>query len=32
MYDVVLLVERRLSQLDAEQVTSLHASIDDTVR
>jgi hypothetical protein len=32
MYDVVLLVERRLSQLDAEQVTGLHASIDDTVR
>jgi hypothetical protein len=32
MYDVVLLVERRLSRLDAEQVTSLHSSIDDTVR
>lgn len=32
MYDVVLLVERQLSRLDAEQVTDLHSQIDDTVR
>jgi hypothetical protein len=32
MYDVVLLVERPLSRLDAEQVTGLHGSIDDAVR
>lgn len=32
MYDVVLLVERRLNRLDAGQVTSLHTSIEDTVR
>lgn len=31
MYDVVLLIERNLSQLDAEQVTSLHHDIEDTV-
>jgi hypothetical protein len=32
MYDVVLLVERGLSRLDAEQVTALHDAIEDTVR
>jgi hypothetical protein len=32
MYDVVLLVERGLSRLDAEQVTGLHSEIADTVR
>lgn len=31
MYNVVLLIERGLSRLDAEQVRSLHTSIDDQV-
>lgn len=31
MYDVVLLVERRLSPLDAAQVTGLHDGVQDTV-
>lgn len=31
MYDVVLVIERELSELDAEQVVSLHESIEDTV-
>jgi hypothetical protein len=31
MYDVVLLIEKALSKLDAEQVASLHESLDDTV-
>jgi hypothetical protein len=31
MYDVVLLIERQLSELDAEQVASLHEDIDDPV-
>ncbi len=32
MYDVVLLMERPLSTLDADQVTGLHTDIEDTVR
>ncbi len=32
MYEVVLLIERRLSPLDAEQVVSLHEGIDEPVR
>jgi len=31
MYDVVLLIEKALSKLDAAQVSSLHESLDDTV-
>ncbi|HET7329036.1 MAG TPA: hypothetical protein VFJ14_17330 [Nocardioidaceae bacterium] len=31
MYDVVLLIEKALSKLDAEQVVSLHEELDDTV-
>jgi hypothetical protein len=31
-YDVVLLVEQRLSQVDARQVCSLHKEIEDPVR
>ncbi|MBA2531499.1 MAG: hypothetical protein H0V23_05250 [Nocardioidaceae bacterium] len=31
MYDVVLLVEREMTELDAQQVTSLHEGIDDQV-
>ncbi|CAN5388761.1 MAG: hypothetical protein H0V13_02535 [Nocardioidaceae bacterium] len=31
MYDVVLLIERNLTLLDAEQVTGLHHDIDDSV-
>ena len=31
MYDVALLVERELSELDARQVASLHEGIEDTV-
>lgn len=31
MYDVVLLIEKALSKLDAEQVASLHESLDDSV-
>ncbi|MGH3497435.1 MAG: hypothetical protein ACRDP1_08225 [Nocardioidaceae bacterium] len=32
MYDVVLLIERPLTELDASQVTSLHESIEEPVR
>ncbi len=31
MYDVVLLIERQLTELDAQQVSSLHEEIEDTV-
>ncbi len=31
MYDVALLIERQLSDLDAEQVVALHEGLDDTV-
>jgi hypothetical protein len=31
MYDVVLLIERQLTELDAQQVASLHEEIEDTV-
>ncbi len=31
MYDVALLVEREMTELDASQVTSLHQGIDDRV-
>ncbi|MDQ3628829.1 MAG: hypothetical protein M3419_08475 [Actinomycetota bacterium] len=31
MYDVVLLIERNLTRLDAEQVTGLHHDIEDRV-
>jgi hypothetical protein len=31
MYDVVLLIERQLSELDAQQVASLHEDIEETV-
>jgi hypothetical protein len=31
MYDVVLLIEKALSKLDADQVASLHESLDDVV-
>ena len=31
MYDVVLLIERQLSDLDADQVVALHEGLDDTV-
>ena len=32
MYDVVLLIERQLTDLDADQVVSLHEGLDETVR
>ena len=32
MYEVVLLIEKTLSEADAGQVASLHESLDDTVR
>ena len=32
MYDVVLLIERELTELDARQVTGLHEGIDEPVR
>ena len=32
MYDVVLLIERPLSELDARQVTGLHEGLDEPVR
>jgi hypothetical protein len=32
MYEVVLLIEKTLSEADANQVASLHESLDDTVR
>jgi hypothetical protein len=31
MYEVVLLIEKALSKLDADQVASLHESLDETV-
>ena len=31
MYDVVLLIERQLEDLDADQVIALHEGLDDTV-
>ena len=31
MYDVTLLIERQLSDLDADQVIALHEGLDDTV-
>ena len=31
MYDVTLLIERQLSDLDAEQVVALHEGLEDTV-
>ena len=31
MYDVALLIERQLSDLDADQVVALHEGLDDTV-
>ncbi len=32
MYDVALLFERQLTDLDADQVVALHEGLDDTVR
>ena len=32
MYDVALLIERQLTDLDADQVVALHEGLDDTVR
>ena len=32
MYDVALLVEHRMEDLDADQVVALHEGLDDTVR
>ena len=32
MYDVALLIERQLAELDADQVVALHEGLDDTVR
>jgi hypothetical protein len=32
MYDVTLLIERQLDDLDADQVVALHDGLDDTVR
>ena len=32
MYDVALLIERQLTDLDAEQIVALHEGLDDTVR
>ena len=32
MYDVTLLIERQLTDLDADQVIALHEGLDDTVR
>lgn len=32
MYDVALLIERQLTDLDADQVIALHEGLDDTVR
>lgn len=32
MYDVALLIERQLNELDADQVIALHEGLDDTVR
>lgn len=32
MFDVALLIERQLNNLDADQVVALHEGLDDTVR
>jgi hypothetical protein len=32
MYDVALLIERQLTDLDADQVVALHEGLDETVR
>lgn len=32
MYDVALLIERQLTDLDADQIVALHEGLDDTVR
>ena len=32
MYDVALLIERQLEELDADQVVALHEGLDDTIR
>ena len=32
MYDVALLIERQLNELDADQIIALHEGLDDTVR
>jgi hypothetical protein len=32
MYDVALLIERQLAELDVDQVVALHEGLDDTVR
>ncbi|KQY59116.1 hypothetical protein ASD11_05835 [Aeromicrobium sp. Root495] len=32
MYDVALLIERRMEELDADQAVALHEGLDDTVR
>jgi hypothetical protein len=32
MYDVALLIERQLTDLDADQVVALHEGLDDTIR
>ncbi|MGH3458731.1 MAG: hypothetical protein ACRDPN_10975, partial [Aeromicrobium sp.] len=32
MYDVTLLIERQLTDLDADQVVALHEGLDETVR
>jgi hypothetical protein len=32
MYDVALLIERQITDLDADQVIALHEGLDDTVR
>ncbi|AWB92615.1 hypothetical protein [Aeromicrobium chenweiae] len=32
MYDVALLIERELNDLDADQIIALHEGLDDTVR
>ncbi|MCW2768842.1 MAG: hypothetical protein JWR27_275 [Aeromicrobium sp.] len=32
MFDVSLLIERRLNPLDADQIVALHEGLDDTVR
>ncbi len=31
MYDVALLIERQLNELDADQIIALHEGLDDTV-
>ena len=32
MFDVALLIERQLNDLDADQIVALHEGLDDTVR